>query len=64
MLVAVTGSDDNGCFTAASACNVEEFMEGDENFLETLIGSVLFYNKYMKKRSPESANHRNGIWFK
>lgn len=45
ILVAVTGSDDSGFFTAASACSIDEFMEGDDNFLETFIGSVLFYNK-------------------
>lgn len=45
VLVTITGSDDNGFFTAASACSVEEFMTGDENFLESFIGSVLFYSK-------------------
>lgn len=45
VLVVVSGVDDIGFFTAASACSVEEFMEGEGNFLESFIGSLLFYNK-------------------
>ena len=45
VLVAITGTDDNGCFTAASACSVDEFMNGEENWLESFIGSILFYSK-------------------
>ncbi len=51
VLFAVTGSDDNGFFTAASACSVDEFMNGNEKFLESFIGSVLFYSKVYEEES-------------
>lgn len=49
VIVAVTGTDDEGSFTAASTVPVDEFMAGEENYLEQLIGSVLFYNKVYKE---------------
>ena len=45
VLVAVSGSDDEGIFTAANAYTVDEFMDGDSNFLEQAIGATLFYGK-------------------
>ena len=45
VLIAVTGNDDEGNFTAASTVSLNEFMSGEDNYLEQLIGSVLFYSK-------------------
>ena len=45
VLIAITGTDDEGDFTAAAAFSIEEFMSGDENWLEQTIGSILFYGK-------------------
>lgn len=30
--------------TAAGSCTVEEFMDGEDNYLESLMGSIMFYN--------------------
>ena len=43
--VSICGTDEEGTFTAANKVGVEEFMEGDDGFLETLIGQTLFYGK-------------------
>ena len=45
VLIAITGTDDEGDLTAATAFSIEEFMSGDENWLEQTIGSILFYGK-------------------
>ena len=45
VLIAITGMDEEGPFTAAGAYSVDEFMSGDEKFLENAVGSVLFYSK-------------------
>lgn len=45
VLIAITGTDDEGDFTAAAAFSIEEFMSGDEKWLEQTIGSILFYSK-------------------
>ena len=45
IIVSITGVDDEGSFTAAASCSVEDFMNGEGKFLETFTGSVLYYNK-------------------
>ena len=45
VLIAITGTDDEGDLTAATAFSIEEFMSGDENWLEQTIVSILFYGK-------------------
>ena len=49
VLVSVTGCNDEGCFCAANAYTVKEFMEGDSGFLETAIGETLFYAVSMQE---------------
>ena len=43
VLVSVTKADDKDGSIAAGVCSVEEFMSGEGNFLEVLIGQVMFY---------------------
>ena len=43
--VLITGTDDEGFFTAANAYSIDEFMHGNSDFLERAIGSTLFYGK-------------------
>ena len=45
VLISVIGVDDGGSFSAASAFTVDEFMSGDEKWLEQAVGSILFYGK-------------------
>ena len=45
VVVSITGVDDEGTFTAAATCSIDDFMNGEDKFLETFIGSVLYYNK-------------------
>lgn len=45
VLIAITGVDDEGSFTAANAFTTEEFMEGKPDWLEQAVGSILFYGK-------------------
>ncbi len=45
VLIAVSGTDDEGSFTAANAVPLDEFMNGEDNFLENYIGSLLYYGK-------------------
>ena len=45
ILICITGIDDEGSFTAASGYPVEEFMAGDEKWLEQTVGALLYYNK-------------------
>ena len=45
VLISVIGVDNEGCFTAANAVELEEFMKGDSKYLESLIGQTLFYGK-------------------
>lgn len=45
VLIAVTGSDSEGFFTAASAVSADEFMNGEPDFLEKTVSEILFYGK-------------------
>ena len=45
VLVSIIGVDDEGSFSAASAFSIDEFMSGEDNWLEQAIGSILFYGK-------------------
>ncbi len=45
VLVSFTGIDDAGTWRAASACGLQEFMDGDYDFLDRFIGQVLYYSK-------------------
>ena len=45
VLISVIGVDDEGSFSAASAFTIDEFMSGEDNWLEQAIGSILFYGK-------------------
>ncbi len=43
VLVSVTKADNKDGSIAAGVCSVEEFMSGEGNFLEVLVGQVMFY---------------------
>ena len=45
VLISIIGVDDEGSFSAASAFSTDEFMRGEDNWLEQAIGSILFYGK-------------------
>ena len=45
VLISIIGVDDEGSFSAASAFSIDEFMSGEDNWLEQAIGSILFYGK-------------------
>ena len=45
VLLSITGNDETGFFIAANSYPVKEFMEGEENFLESAVGETLFYGK-------------------
>lgn len=45
ILIALSGVDDTGCWSAAGVCSIDEFMSGDYHFLDRMIGEVLSYNK-------------------
>ena len=45
VLISIIGVDDEESFSAASAFTVDEFMGGEDNWLEQTIGSILFYGK-------------------
>lgn len=45
VLISIIGVDDEGAFSAASAFSTDEFMSGEDNWLEQAIGSILFYGK-------------------
>lgn len=45
VLISIIGVDDEGSFSAASAFSTDEFMSGEDNWLEQAIGSILFYGK-------------------
>lgn len=49
ILVSVRGTDEKGCFTAASVCSLDEFMKGDDNFLESFVNHILYYEKYYEE---------------
>lgn len=42
VLISVTKADEDGNI-AAGVCSLEEFMAGEGNFLESLIGQILYY---------------------
>lgn len=42
VLISVTKADEDGNITAG-VCSLEEFMAGEGNFLESLVGQVIFY---------------------
>ena len=59
VVISIIGMDDIGCFTAAGVLPIEEFMadENDDRFpaaeddwLESLVGEILFYNKQYDKK--------------
>ena len=43
VLVSVLKTGDEDGSIAAGTCSLEEFMTGEENFLESLVGQVMFY---------------------
>ena len=45
VLISIIGVDDEGSFSAASAFSIDEFMSGEDNWLEQAIGSILCYGK-------------------
>ena len=45
VLIAVIGTDDIGSFVAANAVPLDEFMIGEDDYLEQMIGTTLFYGK-------------------
>lgn len=44
VLIAITGSDDAGTWTAASAYSLEEFLALEEGTLDTVLGAIMYYN--------------------
>ena len=45
VLIAITGNDDAGFFTAANTYRLDDFMGGSGGWLEQAIGETLFYGK-------------------
>ena len=45
VLLTLSGSDENGCFTAANSFSPEEFMSGENEWLERAVGETLYYGK-------------------
>ena len=45
VIVSIIGVDDNGSFAAAGVFSTEDFLSGDENWLENVVGSILYYSK-------------------
>ena len=45
VLVSVEGTDDEGEFTASNCVSIDEFMDGDDDYLEKLVGEVLAYGR-------------------
>ncbi len=45
VLIVLIGMDENGTFTAAGSFSIKEFMNGDYGWLDSAIGSVLYYAK-------------------
>ncbi len=45
VLLSVMGQDDTGFFTAANKYTMDEFMSDDPSWLESQVGSTLFYGK-------------------
>lgn len=45
IIIAVRGVDDNGPFTAAIIVPLDEFMRGEDNYLEERVGAALYYGK-------------------
>lgn len=43
VLVSVIKADDENGSIAAGVCSLEEFMNGEKNFIESLIGQIIFY---------------------
>lgn len=50
VLISITGSDEEGSFSAANAYPADEFMNGDTNWLESAVGSTLFYGKVYEEQ--------------
>lgn len=53
VLIAVTGMDDEGSFTAASVVPLDEFMSEEDEFLERFVGELLFYGKVYEEDGEE-----------
>ncbi len=53
VLISVTGMDDEGLFTAAGSYSVEEFMNGEGNFLEIGVGMILSLQKVYEDEVEE-----------
>lgn len=45
VLLILSGSDENGCFTAANSFSPEEFMSGENEWLERAVGETLYYGR-------------------
>lgn len=45
VLLILSGSDENGCFTAANSFSPEEFMSGKNEWLERAVGETLYYGR-------------------
>ena len=45
VIVSLTGIDEDGYWEAANSVSVKEFMSGDYNFLNKLIGETYYYGK-------------------
>ena len=45
VVVSLQGIDDNGSYVAVGTCSVEDFLAGEENYLDNFIGSILYYAK-------------------
>ena len=45
VLISILGVDDVGTYSAAGAYSMEEFMQGEHDWLEKAVGSILFYSK-------------------
>ncbi len=49
VIISLNGCDEEGCWTAAGRYSIEEFMNNACNWLDSAIGSILYYSKEYDK---------------
>ena len=55
VIISLIGTDAEGSYTAAGKYSVEEFMQGEGDWLESQIGQILYYGKEYDERSKEES---------
>ncbi len=54
VLLSVNGIDENGSWSAANIYSLEEFMNGEADFLQRSFSETLFYGKVYEEDEPET----------